>query len=163
VYVARKIQVQAYIKKCRCVYFTVTVVRTVQVPPVHPTRGWTAFDWVSHLYYLPPIHSLVALSSRFINHHQYITSYRFYLYLTTINSCYWLKCPTVFLAPPISSFIPNSKWVPLSSYSPEERLPPVRQTFVYSLIFYPPSPHPRRYHQSHTLYIFLYPSVLPLS
>jgi hypothetical protein len=49
--------------------YTVAVVRTVQVPPVHQTRGRITFGQVSHIYYLPPIHSLVALSSRFVNHH----------------------------------------------------------------------------------------------
>jgi hypothetical protein len=86
------------------------------------------------------------------------TSYRFRIYLTTINSCYWLKCPTLFRSPPISSFVPTSKWMCLFSYFSQKRLPPVRQTFVYRLNFYRPPP---LFSTSHPLYFYFLPSSYP--
>jgi hypothetical protein len=70
---------------------------------------------------------------------------------------YSLKCPTLFRPPPIGSFVPASKWMPRSSYSPQKRLPQVRQTFVHSFNFYLPPPFPLS-STSHPLWFYFLPS-----
>jgi hypothetical protein len=56
--------------------------------------------------------------------------------------------------------VPASKWMP-RSYSPQKRLPPVRQTFVHSFNFYLPPPPLPLSSTSHPLWFYFLPSSCP--
>jgi hypothetical protein len=72
---------------------------------------------------------------------------------------YWLKGPTLFRSPPISSFVPASEWMPFSSYFYKKRLPPIGLTFLISITFNPPPP--LRCRQPQILYFYFLPSSYP--
>jgi hypothetical protein len=73
---------------------------------------------------------------------------------------YKLKCPTLFPPPPISSFVPTSKWMPRSSYSPQNDCRQFGRPSYIALISTPPPP-PLLSSTSHSLCFYFLPPSCP--